>query len=556
MRRRQALCLALLALMAPAPASAQTARERAVAIDRVAVPPIDRLEVEQIGPPLAAPWSLAFLADGSYLVTEKHGGVRIVHRDGSAAAALPGGPTNIFAKEDSGLLDVVLDPDFAANHVVYIAFAEGTEEANRTALWKGRLEADRLVDGRVIFRSDFAKKAPSHPGGRLLFLPDDTLLLTIGDGFAYRDRAQDPSTDLGKIVRLTRDGKAPADNPFVGRPGYAPEIWTLGHRNVQGLARDPLTGTIWAHEHGPRGGDEINELVAGRNYGWPRASFGIDYDGTRITDRQHVDGLTDPRFFWAPSIAPSGLAIYRGNLFPDWSGRLLVGALANRCLVQVRVGEKTGLLAEEGRWLRGLKARIRDVRVAPDGQVYLLTDDVHGRLLRVIPPGEAALAQDSPLAPLAYLVGDWTGESRYAPAFVANPVATEETSLMNCQPEFEATYLRCRIQFHRKRDGRLRVIEYDINQENPGQRGFDVTLFDSGWSGRSHYVLEWSDADQAWIALSPANHQGQPATERIMDQPSPDRSSILHTESIRLDDQPDAEWTETFRWTWTREVRN
>ena len=373
-----------LALAVAGAASGQTARERAVAIDRVPVPPADRFEVEQIGPLLASPWSLAFLPGGSFLVTEKHGGIRIIRADGGASGRLPGGPPNVFQKEDSGLLDIALDPDFAANGFVYVAFAEGSEESNRTAVWKARLERDRLSGGKVIFRVNEAKRAPSHPGGRLLFLPDKTFLLTVGDGYDYRDKAQDPGRHLGKILRLNRDGAAPPDNPFVGRPGYAPEIYTLGHRNPQGLARDPATGTIWSHEHGPRGGDEINELVAGRNYGWPRASFGIDYDGTLITDRQHVDGMADPRFVWAPSIAPSGLAIYRGAIHRDWDGRLLVGALATRMLAQVRVNPDNGLLAEEGRWLVGLKARIRDVRIARDGQVYLLTDGPEGRLLRLL----------------------------------------------------------------------------------------------------------------------------------------------------------------------------
>ncbi len=378
------LCALLLAASATSPVWAQTARERAVAIDRVPVPPADCLGLEAIGPPLAAPWSLAFLPGGSFLISEKHGGVRVISADGKATPPLPGGPPNVFRKEDSGLLDIVLDPDFATNRAIYLAFAEGTEEANRTSVWKARLDGERLVGGHVIFRTNFLKKAPSHPGGRLLFLPDKTLLLTVGDGFEYRDRAQDPATHLGKILRLTRDGKAPPDNPFVGRTGYAPAIWTLGHRNPQGLTLDPVTGIVWEHEHGPRGGDEINRLVAGSNFGWPRASFGIDYDGTLITDRQHVDGMTDPSFFWAPSIAPSGLAVYHGAAHPEWDGRLLVGALAARTLVQVRVNPKTGLLAEEGRWLTGLKDRIRDVRVTPDGQVYLLTDAENGRLLHIV----------------------------------------------------------------------------------------------------------------------------------------------------------------------------
>lgn len=381
---RCVLALVLLAA-APSPPSSQSTRLQAVAIDRVPVPPADRYEVEAIGPALAAPWCLAFLPDGSFLVTEKHGGVRIIHPDGTATERLPGAPVNVLQKEDSGFLDIVLDPDFARNRALYIAFAEGTEEANRTAIWKARLDRDQLRGGRVIFRVNELKKGTAHPGGRMLFLPDKSLLLTVGDGFDYRHRAQDPASDLGKILRLTRDGNPAPDNPFISQAGYAPEIWTLGHRNAQGLARDPVTGTIWEHEHGPRGGDEINELVAGRNYGWPRASFGIDYDGKLITDRQHVDGMIDPRFVWAPSIAPSGLAIYHGRVHPEWEGRLLVGALASRLLAQVRINPTTGLLAEEGRWLVGLKARIRDVRVGPDGNVYLLTDDDKGRLLRVHP---------------------------------------------------------------------------------------------------------------------------------------------------------------------------
>jgi glucose/arabinose dehydrogenase len=534
------------------PANGQmTARERAVAIDRVPVPPADRYEVEQIGPPLAAPWSLAFLPDGSFLVSEKHGGVRIISADGTATPALTGGPPNVFAKEDSGLLDIVLDPDFAANRMVYLAFAEGTEEENRTAIWKARLDGGRLSGGRVIFRTDTAKKDSSHPGGRLLFLPDKTLLLTVGDGFAYRDRAQDPSTHLGKILRLTRDGGVPPDNPFVGRAGYAPEIWTLGHRNPQGLTRDPVKGTIWEHEHGPRGGDEVNELVAGRNYGWPLASFGIDYSGELITDRQHVEGMADPRFVWTPSIAPSGLAIYHGALHPEWEGRLLVGSLAFRMMAQVRVGEKTGLLAEEGRWLTGLKARIRDVRVAPDGNVYILTDEAQGRLLRVLPPSSTAIAADSPLAPMAYLAGSWTGLSRYTPPFEAAAQPAEETSTISCAPELKATYIRCAIRFYRKRDGRLRTVEHNIHKD-PDKPGFAVLLLDSSWGGQPRYTLDWDAAEQAWVGYLPAEHNGAPATERIMDRPSADRTTILHTESIRLNATPEAPWTETFRWTWTR----
>ncbi|WP_310467112.1 PQQ-dependent sugar dehydrogenase [Sphingomonas sp.] len=544
--------LAVAAAAFASPATAQTSRENAVAIDRVPVPPADRFEVEAIGPPLAAPWSLAFLPDGSFLVVEKHGGVRIVRADGSATPRLAGGPPNVLQKSDSGLLDVALDPDFAANRLVYLAFAEGSEAANRTALFKARLEGDRLTGGRVIFRVGEAKRDSAHPGGRLLFLPDKTLLLTIGDGFEYRDAAQDPGSHLGKIVRLTRDGAAAPGNPFLGRAGFLPEIWSLGHRNIQGLARDPVTGTVWSHEHGPRGGDEINALTAGANYGWPRASFGIDYDGKLITDRLHLDGLADPRFTWSPSIAPSGLAVYRGTVHPEMDGRLLVGALAARSLVQVRVHPTTGLLAEEGRWLGGLKARLRDVRVAPDGRIYLLTDDPSGRLLRLLPPSApAAIPADSPLAPMAFLVGRWAGASRFTPAFRSTPTAVEETSQIDCAPALKATYIRCTVQFHRTRDGRLRVVEHVINRD-PAKPGVNVLVLDSGWPGRSSYTQDWSSAERAWIGLIPTDHDGRPATERIVVTPSADGKSLVHTESLRLDSAPNAPWTETFRWTWTR----
>lgn len=544
------LLLSLPLLLAATPALTQSAREQAVAIDRVSVPPIDRFEVEQIGPPMASPWSLAFLPDGNFLISEKHGGLRIIGRDGSASAALAGGPPDVLQKSDSGLLDIVLDPQFADNRFVYLAFAEGTEEANRTAIWKARLEGNRLTGGRVIFRVSEAKQDTAHPGGRMLFLPDETLLLTVGDGFSLRDKAQDPSSHLGKVLRLTREGAAAPDNPFLGRTGYAPEIWTLGHRNIQGLTRDPATGTIWAHEHGPRGGDEINELVAGRNYGWPRASFGIDYDGARITDAQHVDGMSDPRFFWAPSIAPSGLAIYHGSVHPEWDGRLLVGALAARTLVQVRIHPKTGLLAEEGRWLLGLKQRIRDVRVAPDGQAYLLTDGEGGRLLRLVGQAEPTLAADGPLAPMSFLIGKWTGVSRFVPAFQTERVS-DETSQIECQPVFKATYIRCTVRFYRTRDGRMRMVEKNIRKA-PDNPGFEYVMFDSNWAGNGQYRSVWDPAARAWIAYLKTYHEGKPATERIVDQPSPDGRTIVHIEGLRLDATPSAPYTETFRWTWTK----
>jgi glucose/arabinose dehydrogenase len=286
----------------------------------------------------------------------------------------------------------VIDPDFAENRLVYVAYAQGTEEANRTAIWRARLEGDRLVGGRVIFQVGQIKSGSGHPGGRMLFLPDGTLLLTVGDGFTLRDAAQDMRSHLGKVLRLTRDGRAPPDNPFIGRSDVLPEIWSSGHRNIQGLVRDPATGTIWAHEHGPRGGDELNALRPGADYGWPAVTHGIDYDGTIISERAFAREFEPARFFWAPSIAPSGLAIYRGAIYPGWDGRFFVGGLASRSVVRLRIGADTGLFVEEQRMFSPLRARIRDIRTGPDGYLYILTDAENGELWRLRPrtgPAEA-----------------------------------------------------------------------------------------------------------------------------------------------------------------------
>ena len=378
------------ALSAASTALAQSSREMAVAIDRVEIPAADDVAVERLATGLHKPWSLAFLPDGSMLIAEKHRGLRMRRADGSLSGHLPGGPANVLADSDSGLLDVVLDPDFEANRTVYVAFAEGTDAENRTAIWKATLDGERLSGGRVIFRVNVSKKGPAHPGGRMLFLPDKTLLLSVGDGFDYRDASQDMGSHLGKLLRLTRDGAAAPGNPFLGRPGVAPEIWTTGHRNIQGLALDPETKQVWAHEHGPRGGDEINLIEAGKNYGWPAVSHGIDYDGKVITERAHGPGFEGSRFIWSPSIAPSGLAVYRGSRFRAWNGRFLVGGLASRSVHRVRIGPDTALLTEEARMLMGLRKRIRDVRVGPDGHVYLLTDfldseEQSAQLLRLVP---------------------------------------------------------------------------------------------------------------------------------------------------------------------------
>ncbi len=378
-------CLLAFAVHATARAAgddAPSARQNALQIDRVEVPSTEPAILERLASPLRFPWSLAFVPNGGLLITEKHHGVRLYSQGRLSPDVIAGGPANVLAKGDSGLLDIVVDPDFKDTQRVFVAFAEGTPERNRTAVWTARLVDNRFVDGRVIFRSTPDKKGQDHPGGRLLFLADGTFLLTVGDGYDYRTSAQDMGSHLGKTLRLTRDGKAPPDNPFVNQRGALPEIYSLGHRNAQGLTLDPKTRDIWLHEHGPRGGDEIGLLLAGRNYGWPTVTFGIDYDGKLISERLAAPGFELPKFFWAPSIAPSGLAIYRGAAFPDWDGKSLIGGLACRCVIVLRRGKETGLLLEEGRYLSGLGYRFRDVRVGPDSLVYLLTDAEDGQLLR------------------------------------------------------------------------------------------------------------------------------------------------------------------------------
>lgn len=342
--------------------------------------------VETVADGLLFPWSMQVLPGGDMLVTEKRGGLRLIAKGKLAAAPVPGLPS-FFADSDCGLLDVVLDPDFARTRHVFLAFSEGTVEANHMVVHRAVFDGARLREGRTIFRSAPEKRGGSHCGGRLAFLGDKTLLLTIGDGYDYRDKAQDLGSDLGKVVRMTREGAAPADNPFRGRAGARVEIYTYGHRNAQGLIVDPRDGSIWLHEHGPKGGDEINRLKPGANFGWPKTTHGIDYDDTIISNLKVAPGIEPPVVVWVPSIAPSGFALYLGDRFPQWRGDFFVGALAEKSLRRVRL--RAGQEAEQEILLKELGARIRDVRVGPDGFIYVLTDDKNGKLLRLVPSTHA-----------------------------------------------------------------------------------------------------------------------------------------------------------------------
>ena len=331
------------------------------------------------------PWALAFFPDRRMLVTERPGRMRIVGEGGTLSPALAGVP-KVFASGQGGLLDVVFDRSFAQNHTIYFCYAEPVEGRARTALARARLIAEgtaRIEAVEVIFRQAGPLSSGNHFGCRIVQTPDDNLFLTTGDHFTTRDQAQILGNDLGKIVRIRPDGSAPPDNPFVGKAGAKPEIWSYGHRNPQGLALHPVTGKLWEHEHGPRGGDEVNIIEKGKNYGWPVIGYGIDYSGAKIHDSTHKAGMEQPIKYWVPSIAPSGMTFYTGNLFASWRGSLFIGALAGQVLVRLELdGDKP---VKEERLLQELRERIRDVREGPDGALWLATDSSSGRILRLAP---------------------------------------------------------------------------------------------------------------------------------------------------------------------------
>ncbi len=342
--------------------------------------PSTEFKIDVIDQGLSNPWAVAELPNGDFLVTERGG--KAYRLSSGDRTLLEGLPEDILAQGQGGLLDIVVAPDFASSSEIYLSYAYGSVEKNGTALLRAQLVGNTLENPVVIFKAGPPKSAPQHFGGRIVFLPDDTLVLTLGDGFAYREDAQKGDTHLGKIVRLTRGGDIPDDNPFVNQADYKPEIYSLGHRNVQGLAYDLETQTLWSHEHGPRGGDELNIIQSGQNYGWPIATKGTDYQGARISPFETYENMIDPIHDWTPSIAPSGLAIYRGDMFPEWNGDALIGGLASRDLR--RVGLEKGQSVGEIDLLSDLEARIRDIRVASDGAILVLTDDAeNGQLLRI-----------------------------------------------------------------------------------------------------------------------------------------------------------------------------
>jgi glucose/arabinose dehydrogenase len=374
-----AAMLSLTACMEPQPAPDLSER------------PVADFHIDTIINGLPSPWATAVMPNGDYLVTGKFGALwRVSSGVKTDISGLPEMITNladsrIATAGQGGLLDVAIAPDFAQSGVVYLSYSYGDWTANGTGLLRATLLDDRLTTPTTIFRTSPTKEAGSHFGGKITFPGDGTLLLSLGDGFSLREEAQKPSSHLGSVVRLTLDGGTPVDNPNFGEDAK-PQLFSIGHRNVQGLTIDPATGDIWAHEHGPRGGDELNRLSPGANYGWPIATYGRDYQGARISPTEDHASFTAPIHIWTPSIAPSGLAIYRGDMFADWNGHALIGGLASGDLRRVNpeTGEEVRLLSEAKTDTDAF--RVRDVDVDPDGSILLLIEDAeNGRILRIRP---------------------------------------------------------------------------------------------------------------------------------------------------------------------------
>jgi aldose sugar dehydrogenase len=354
----------------------------------LATPAVAQPLTRTIAQGLSHPWSVAFLPDGNYLVTERTGSLRVVEPGGRIRAPVQGVPT-VQARGQGGLLDVALDRDFARNRTLYLCYAEPSADARTagTALARARLSEDagQLLELRVIFQQSPKVSGGNHFGCRIAEAADGTLFLALGERFGEREQAQALDNHLGKVVRVRKDGSVPTDNPFVSRAGARPEIWSYGHRNPQGLTFSPR-GTLWLHEHGPMGGDEINLPAAGANFGWPLVSHGRNYNYTSVgTGEREYPGTVQPHHTWVPSIAPSGMAFVTSERYgPDWVGNLLVGSLKYAQLVRLELQQPfAGPVRRETRLLPDLGERVRDVRQGPDGYIYLLTDQAQGRLLRL-----------------------------------------------------------------------------------------------------------------------------------------------------------------------------
>ncbi|WP_299391825.1 PQQ-dependent sugar dehydrogenase [Pelagibius sp.] len=364
----------LLALTAVAAVPAQSAEmtEQSEQADFKVVPLTEGLD---------HPWGLAFLPDGGMLITERSGDLRLFKYGRLESGPVAGVP-EVAARGQGGLLDVAVHPDFAENGLIYLSYAGPGEGGASTEVARGRLDGMALQDVEVIFRATPKSGGTGHFGSRLVFDRDGKLFISLGDRRQIRE-SQNLENHIGTVIRLNDDGSVPEDNPFLSQAGALPEIFSYGHRNVQGMTLHPESGEIWSHEHGPRGGDELNLVKAGANYGWPVITYGIDYSGAIITDKTEAPGMEQPVVYWDPSIAPSGMAFYDGDKFPQWQGDLFIGALAHLHLRRLEM--EGGQVVGQESLLTGLNERIRDVRNGPDGYLYVLTDSSNGQLLRLEP---------------------------------------------------------------------------------------------------------------------------------------------------------------------------
>ncbi|MFN7557985.1 MAG: PQQ-dependent sugar dehydrogenase [bacterium] len=375
-----ALLIALPGL-APSPATAEPVTPTAAA------PAATGYKLTKVVDGLEHPWAIAWLPDGSALITEREGRIRLLSKAGTLAPNPLKGVPEVLSIGQGGLLDIALHPKFAQNRLVYFTHSTGTAKANNTRLVRAKLsqDADTLTDVQTIFDASPKKSGPLHFGSRLAFMPDGTLLITVGDGFNRRDDAQNTASNLGKVLRLTDEGKPAPGNPFINDDKAKPEVWSYGHRNPQGLTID-TAGRVWQTEHGPLGGDELNLIEKGKNYGWPKVTFGTEYSGATISDDRTLPGMEDAKVVWTPVLAASGLAFYSGDKFPQWKGDLFAGGLVSKQVRRIDLDDNGKVLGQQ---TIKISQRVRDVRNGPDGYLYILTDEDNGQLIRVEPASDA-----------------------------------------------------------------------------------------------------------------------------------------------------------------------
>ena len=339
-------------------------------------------KIETLAENLNYPWSITFLPDGSSLIAMRSGELRHLREGDTIGPPLANVPDTYVASQ-GGFFDVIADPKFSENSTIYLALADGTAQQNSTAIYRAVLSDNELTNVDQIFKVSPEKDTPVHYGGKLLFLSDNTLLMTSGDGFEYREAAQDRQSQLGKVLRLNSDGSVPADNPFANDKSGDPYVYSYGHRNPQGLVLDPITQQIYLHEHGPQGGDELNLIKAKQNYGWPVTTFGINYSGALVSPLKSAEGITPPLTYWVPSIAPSGMALSHSELFPEWKGKILIGALVDKDVKLLTLAD--GSVSNIKSLFGDLNERIRDIKINTQGALYLLTDSDKGRVLKITP---------------------------------------------------------------------------------------------------------------------------------------------------------------------------